>query len=179
VWILRTPKERSTQVKRIGLKTLLLAGMLTLVVMGGSASAKEAEMPRIDSLQELVGVDSPGLCLDLAGACNDVQLEFMVTTGADHFLLAGHEYGCGHSDRLLTGTMRRVGSTYYINYLESCTVSCSSYRQCGYSVQLSASSGSGPVQYYCNYGTYHSGDGTASVVPCTALEATGGADLQE
>ena len=161
------------QMKKKVLAVVVLAA-LTVVLMTGSVSA--GQMPDVDMASlDLSDAAYPPLCLDIVGACNDVELIY-TPLNLEIMHVVGHEYGCGYSDRNLHGVARVEGNTVHISWTIHATLSSIGVPQLGQrSVQLDLTSLSGPYQYAYHYDTYHYGSGTANVVTCpaTAVDAGG------
>ena len=119
-----------------------------------------------DSASDTAPLGATGvICLDQTSYCNDAKLVYQ-NLGGGFFALNGYEYGCGHDDRIIDGTMRKEGNTLYIAYttISGTSTTTPFIGQVYAEVDLGTKTGNGLWAWH--YGGYHHGTTPVKIVPC-------------
>jgi hypothetical protein len=128
------------------------------------------------SLLFTAGISSAAtLCLDMVGHCNDIKLKVPAIKAPGAYAIRGYEYGCGHTDREIFGTLRATGTggmdKWYIGYTKTGTYNMQVYAN---TVIITYTPGSNSGTYLGNYLYSDSGSdssGTFEKVACPAGSA--------
>ena len=154
----------------------IVIGLLTIgfvVALSQGVFAERSDSAMDGSL--LAAAGSGVFCLDVPG-CNDVKLAYY-SVGGGFYGLNGYEYGCGHEERLVDGTMRVEGDTVYIAYTSICGTTTPTPRIGQINAQLDLRTLTGTAVHAYHYDGYHTGTGTAKIIACppaSAVESEGG-----
>jgi len=106
-------------------------------------------------------------CLYCTLGCNDLKIVYTETAAPEYFSLTGYEYGCSKPERSLVGSARISGSTIYVQ-LYSDDPFATEPGITLVSIQLAASTLSGPAQWSVWRSAYTHGTDSYLLVTCPA-----------